>query len=115
MLIYVASPCRGDRDRNYANTVKYCRMVAEMGHTPIVPHLMYANVFNDNEGSSDWETIKRCNRELMAMCNGVWFFLNPAFSKGMELEWEWAIELWKERKIISKEDYDEWIISKETK
>lgn len=46
-MIYIASPLRGDYNRNIKNTVEYCRLASEHGVLPMAPHIIVSQWCND--------------------------------------------------------------------
>ena len=103
-MIYVASPCRAEHAtdvvRNHRRTIFYCKKVVELGNAPIVPHLMFKDVLNDDPRTNEWRHILSCNKEYVSRCDEVWFFPNPDFTQGMLFEADWADGLGKTIRIF---------------
>ncbi|WP_141091282.1 DUF4406 domain-containing protein [Campylobacter concisus] len=97
-LVYVASPyaafksgkvnadfmaCMVARDE--------CRKVKEAGYIPLSPVLAFSGVFSEEQR----DEVLKAGLEMLGHCSYVYFSKHPAseFSKGMDIEREYAREL----------------------
>ena len=97
-LVYVASPyaafksgkvnadfmaCMVARDE--------CRKVKEAGYIPLSPVLAFSGVFSEEQR----DEVLKAGLEMLSHCSYVYFSKHPAseFSKGMDIEREYAREL----------------------
>lgn len=46
-LVYVASPLRGDYERNTELARQYCKHVTDKGFIPYAPHLLFTQFMDD--------------------------------------------------------------------
>ena len=91
MRIYIAGPLTtgGEREtRNLRKALEAAEVVARLGHTPIVPHLMLTW---DQVFPHDYDFWMRLCRGLLEGCEGL--VRLPGISKGADTEEQWAGEL----------------------
>jgi hypothetical protein len=92
MVIYVCSPLRSTHDRSQAQHQQdarhYMAEVLNLGHSPIVPHLLLTQVLDD-DSPIDREVGIRAGLELLGTADEVWVF-GPYLSEGMRREVRFA-------------------------
>lgn len=91
-LIFVASPFRGDEAGNVLKAEGYCRTLAQAGHHPFAPHLLYPAFLDDANPVERMAGIGAGLR-IMAACDEVWFF--GPLTEGMRHEARHAVHLGK--------------------
>ena len=85
-MIYVASPLRGDVQRNINQAANYCRFVVSKGFIPIAPHIYFTRFLND-EIEKEREIGMLLGKEILRKCNELWVFMqNGKTSSGMREE-----------------------------
>lgn len=74
-LVYVASPLRGDYEKNISKAKEYSKKIIEMGHIPYTPHLLFTQFMDDaipeeRELAMQMgiEMLKRC--DMLMVCGG---------------------------------------------
>jgi hypothetical protein len=87
-LIFVASPYRGDIEKNIKYAKEACRYVLNEGNAFFCPHLLYPQILNDNNPEERKIGIK-VGKELLAKCDELWAF-GGHISSGMFEEIEFA-------------------------
>lgn len=84
MIVYLASPLR-----NLRNAVEYARRAMRhslvVGEAPIVPHLLYPQVLDDDT-PADRESGMAAARELIRACDVAVFYVDHGLSDGMRVE-----------------------------
>ncbi|WP_018659207.1 DUF4406 domain-containing protein [Allofustis seminis] len=89
MLVYIASPFRGDIETNIKIARKYSRYAMEEGSVPLAPHLLFPQ-FMDEESERDLALA--LNIEVLKACKEIW--VCGAFTtEGMAFEIKKAKEL----------------------
>lgn len=83
-LIYIASPLKGDIERNIRRAIGYCRYVYAQGGIPLAPHVIFTQ-FLDDGISADHEAGRAMGLTLLAKCQELWAFGEP-LSEGMKAE-----------------------------
>jgi hypothetical protein len=101
--IYVCSPYRGDRKKNLENAAGYARQIIFDGNTPIVPHLFYADVLDDDK-ENERKIGMNTGLRLMDLCDELWAF-GDIISEGMNAEIEYAVSLGIPINYINGEHY----------
>ena len=86
-LIYVCSPYSGDIPNNTIYAQKASRMVVDMGHIPIAPHLLFPQFMSEE---SERELALKMDLKLIDKCYEVWVF-GERMSKGMQMEVDYAV------------------------
>lgn len=89
MLVYIASPFRGDTKTNIKKARKYSRYAVEEGFVPLAPHLLFPQ-FMDEESERDLALA--LNIEVLKACKEVWV-CGPRITEGMAFEIKKAKEL----------------------
>ena len=46
-MVYIASPLRGDYNKNIENAVEYCKLACELGVLALAPHIIFSQWCND--------------------------------------------------------------------
>lgn len=87
-VIYVCSKYKGNVKKNTKKAIEYCRMVHELGHIPIAPHLYIPRWLDDNNPEERKQGLKLGLRALKH-CDEIWVF-GDYISEGMLLEIEFA-------------------------
>lgn len=90
-LVYVASPLRGDYDRNMELARQYCKHVIDNGFIPYAPHLLFTQ-FMDDTIPEERATGMAMGIEMLKRCDELWVF-GETISEGMAAEIELAKEL----------------------
>ncbi|MFI3226513.1 MAG: DUF4406 domain-containing protein [Clostridia bacterium] len=89
-MVYIASPLRGDYEKNIEKAVEYCKMVAEQGIIPLAPHIIFSQWCNDSI-PSEREKGLELGLELMKHCSELWV-MGEEISEGMRGELLFARE-----------------------
>lgn len=89
--VFICSPYRGDTKRNISKARQYARFAADVGRSPVVPHLLFPQFLEDTKAD---ERIKGIELGIVQMkvCDEVWIF-GTRISTGMEFEIEKAKEM----------------------
>lgn len=87
--IFVASPLRGDIEKNLERARSYCRKVVEAGHRPFAPHLLYPQFLNELDEQERNQGIEMGLQDLQA-CDELWAF--GYLSAGMRKEVDFALK-----------------------
>lgn len=87
-VIYVCSKYKGNVKKNTKKTIEYCRMVYQLGHIPIAPHLYIPRWLDDNNPEEREQGLKLGLRALRH-CDEIWVF-GDFISEGMLQEIEFA-------------------------
>ena len=86
--VYIASPLRGDYEKNIKNAVEYCRLASEAGVLPLAPHIIFSQWCNDTVPEQREQGLK-LGLSLLAHCEELWV-MGTQFSQGMQGEVEFA-------------------------
>lgn len=86
--VYIASPYRGDTERNVRNAIRYCRFAMERGKFPIAPHIWLPR-FLDDDNPAERAAALEFGKWLLTQCSEVWVF-GGTISDGMKGEIETA-------------------------
>lgn len=92
-VVYVASPLRGNIERNLEFCRTCCEFVIACGATPIAPHLIYTE-FLDDKIEAERSLGIAMGGELLKRCDEIWVF-GDMISAGMCAEIEIASRLGK--------------------
>ena len=87
-LIYVASPYKGDIEKNKEYAKEACRYVLNQGNAFFCPHLLYPQVLDDNHPEERRLGIN-IGKEFLAKCDELWAF-GDHISQGMFEEIEFS-------------------------
>lgn len=85
-LIYVASPFRGEEEKNIKYARKCSRYVVDEGHCPLTPHLFFPQFISEEK---ERDLAIALNTELLLKCDELWVF-GEHISPGMAAEIELA-------------------------
>ena len=99
--VYIASKYAGDVERNTADAIRYARFAIEQKRIPVVSHLLYPQVLNDNDPQQR-EIGLLFGQALLALCEEVWVFGND-YSSGMQAEIHEAHRLKKQIRFFTEE------------
>lgn len=88
--VYLASPFRGDYDRNIRNAVEYSRLASECGVLPLAPHIIFSQWCNDTIPQQREQGLK-LGLALLEKCEELWV-MGTEISQGMEGEIRFAQE-----------------------
>lgn len=83
-MLYIASPLRGDVDRNVENAMRYCAHAIEEGYIPVAPHAMYRGIFDD-EIPEQRAVALQVGLQLLDQCEKMWV-CGDRVSEGMRGE-----------------------------
>lgn len=89
-MVYLASPLRGDYDRNIKNAVEYSRLVSECGLLPLAPHIIFSQWCNDTISEQREQGLK-LGLSLLEKCDEMWV-MGKKVSQGMQGEIDFARE-----------------------
>jgi hypothetical protein len=89
MIVYVSSPYSGDITTNIAKARRYCRFVADKGHTPLAPHLLLPQFMNEK---TERDMAMHMALEILAMCDAIWIF-GRDMTTGMKAEFDRALNM----------------------
>lgn len=89
-LIYLASPLRGDYDKNVKKAVEYSRLVSECGVLPLAPHIIFSQWCNDTIPQQREQGL-RLGLALLEKCDEIWV-MGTEISQGMQGEIAFAKE-----------------------
>lgn len=96
--IFVVSRLRADTReglaQNIARAERLCHIVADLGHAPFAPHLLYTR-FLDDTVPAEREMGIACGKAWLAVCDEVWVDAARGISEGMAGEIEDAKALGK--------------------
>ena len=87
-LIFIASPYKGDIEKNIECAKKACRYVLNEGNAFFCPHLLYPQILDDNNLEERKLGIS-IGKKFLAKCDELWVFGNH-ISSGMFEEIEFA-------------------------
>lgn len=82
--VYIASPFRGDYEKNIKNTVEYCKLASECGVIGLAPHLIFSQWCDDRIPEQRKKALK-LGLALLEKCEELWV-MGTAISQGMEGE-----------------------------
>ena len=88
--IYIASPLRGDYEKNIKNAVEYCRLATEAGVLPLAPHIIFSQWCNDTVPEQREQGLK-LGLSLLEHCEELWV-MGTQPSQGMLGEIQFAKE-----------------------
>ncbi len=88
--VYLASPLRGDYDRNIKNAVEYSRLASECGVLPLAPHIIFSQWCNDVIPEQREQGL-RLGLALLEKCDELWV-MGTKISQGMQGEISFAKE-----------------------
>lgn len=89
-MVYLASPLRGDYDRNIERAVEYSRLVSECGLLPLAPHIIFSQWCNDTVPEQREQGLK-LGLALLEKCDEMWV-MGKEISQGMQGEIDFARE-----------------------
>lgn len=89
-LIFIASPYKGDIEKNIEYAKQACRYVLNEGNAFFCPHLLYPQILDDNN-PEERELGISLGKEVLAKCDELWAF-GDNISSGMFEEIEFARE-----------------------
>ena len=87
-MVYLASPLRGDYERNIKKAVEYSRLVSECGLLPLAPHIIFSQWCNDTVPEQREQGLK-LGLSLLEKCDEIWVMGNK-ISQGMQGEIDFA-------------------------
>jgi hypothetical protein len=82
--VYIASPYKGDTERNVINALKYCRFAVVQNCFPIAPHCYLPRFMND-DNPAERELALFFGLRLLNGCKELWVF-GEQISDGMRGE-----------------------------
>ena len=83
-VVYIVSKYAGDVKANMAAAAQYARFAISREYIPIVSHLMYPQILNDDE-PHERRIGLLCGHILLSLCDEVWVF-GTKYSPGMKGE-----------------------------
>ena len=90
MLTFIASPFRGERERNLAYARRALLASIRRGETPVVPHLLYPQVLDDDDPAQREQGIAIANT-LLRQCSIFAAYYDYGVSPGMKAEYNLAL------------------------
>ena len=90
-MVYIASPFKGDYEKNTQNAIDYCAKASEKGVLPLAPHIIFSNWCHDTDPELRQKGLQ-LGLELLKKCDEVWV-CGKHISEGMRGEIELAKEL----------------------
>ncbi len=90
-LIYIASPLRGDYDRNIRQAAQYCENACSLGVIAFAPHLYFTQLYNDTI-AEEREKGLEMGLAMLEKCEELWV-MGTHISQGMRGEIDRAKEL----------------------
>lgn len=99
-MVYVVSKYAGDIEKNTSAAIQYARFVIDNKRIPVVSHLLYPQILDDND-SEQRELGLLFGKVLLALCSEVWVFGNDC-SPGMQDEIHEARRLKKQLRFYSE-------------
>ena len=103
-LIYVASPYKGDIEKNIEYAKEACRYVLNQGNAFFCPHLLYPQILDDNNPEERRLGIN-IGKEFLTKCDELWVF-GGHISHGMFEEIEFARKIGIPVKRIIQLDFE---------
>ena len=103
-LIYVASPYKGDIEKNIEYAKEACRYVLNQGNAFFCPHLLYPQILDDNNPEERRLGIN-IGKEFLTKCDELWAF-GVHISHGMFEEIEFARKIGIPVKRIIQLDFE---------
>jgi hypothetical protein len=82
--VYIASPYRGDCERNVQNALRYCRFAVAKGYFPLAPHC-YLPRFMDDDNPAERKLALSFGLRFLSSCRELWVF-GERISDGMKGE-----------------------------
>ena len=89
---FIASPYRGDIERNQAYLIECMQDSIDKGEAPFAPHMMYTQVLDD-DNESEREAGIDCGIAFMGVCDKMAVYIDNGVSEGMHHEIKKAYEL----------------------
>lgn len=89
-MVYIASPLRGDYNRNIQNAVEYCRLAGEQRVLPMAPHIIFSQWCNDSVPELREQGLE-LGIALLAKSEELWV-MGKQISEGMRGEIAFAAE-----------------------
>jgi len=86
--IYIASPYKGDIEKNINNAKKYALFVSKQTFVPVVPHLYLTQFLNDDI-EEERNAGLALGLQMLKRCHEMWLF-GDCISEGMRAEIEFA-------------------------
>ena len=86
--IYIASPYKGDIEKNISNAKKYALFVSKQTFVPVVPHLYLTQFLNDDI-EEERNAGLALGLQMLKRCHEMWLF-GDYISEGMRAEIEFA-------------------------
>lgn len=92
--IFACSPYKSDTPEGLIRNIRIarglCRHIAQKGHVPIAPHLIFTQFLNENDPTERIIGIN-CGLELLKVCDELWWYSpDNKITPGMEIEIEAA-------------------------
>jgi len=87
MLIYIAGPYTGDRDKNIQDARKVSIELWKKGHAVVCPHLNTAKMEDDG---IEYDVILRGDVDIISRCDAIMMMENWEESSGASLEHKYA-------------------------
>lgn len=87
-IIYVASPCAGDTEKNTEFAKRACRHVMNEGHAFFAPHLLYPTILDEHQPEQRQLGLDM-GISMLSRCDELWCY-GDRVSPGMHLEIEEA-------------------------
>lgn len=87
-LVYIASPLRGDHEKNIKAAVEYCQNTCDMGVLALAPHIIFSQWCNDSVPELREKGLK-LGLELLSKADELWV-MGERISQGMAGEIAYA-------------------------
>lgn len=97
--IFVCSPFREYEVIGTDLAKHLCKIIANAGHAPFAPHLLYPQFLNDNDLKQRDSGIQ-CGLAFLDVCDELWLYTRNGISKGMRHEIQYAQSRGKKIAII---------------
>ena len=89
-MVFIASPYKGNVDKNVRMAKKYCQFAVRQGVIPLAPHLHFPQFLDDNS-EQERQLGLSFSLALLDRCDELWIFsTKDGVSKGMETEIAYA-------------------------
>ena len=98
--VYIVSRYAGDVENNTAAAVRYAKYAIQQNKIPVVSHLLYPQILDDNEPAQR-ELGLLFGQVLLALCDEVWV-CGTDYSSGMKAEIHEAKRLGKQIRYFSE-------------
>ncbi|MGL5434544.1 MAG: hypothetical protein ACRDBO_03985 [Lachnospiraceae bacterium] len=89
-MVYIASPFRGDYEKNLANAITYCKIASALNVLPVAPHIMFSGWCRDTI-PEERELGLKLGLELLKQSKELWV-MGKEHSEGMKGEIQYARE-----------------------